>query len=144
MPAKQPLAQALQITEGTSVKNRLFKSAMSEQLGDHDNAPTADLIRLYQAWSQGGTGLLVTGNVMIDRSALGEPRNVVLDGRSDLSAFKRWAQAGTGNDTQLWMQLNHPGKQIPNFLSKEPVAPSALPYNDGISTPSTSTSERYL
>ena len=96
MPAKQPLAQALKITEGTSVKNRLFKSAMSEQLGDRDNAPAEDLIRLYQAWSQGGTGLLVTGNVMIDRNALGEPRNVVLDSRSDLSPFKRWAQAGTG------------------------------------------------
>jgi len=132
MPAKQPLAQSLQLTSGTSVKNRLFKSAMSEQLGDPGNAPTADLIRLYQVWSQGGTGLLVTGNVMIDRSALGEPRNVVLDTRSDLSPFKRWAKAGTRNNTQLWMQLNHPGKQIPNFLSKEPVAPSAIPLGGGL------------
>lgn len=132
MTNKHPLASELMTKTGIRVKNRLFKSAMSEQLADRDNAPTAELIRLYKTWARGGTGLLVTGNVMIDRSALGEPRNVVLDARSDLSLFQRWARAGTQNDTQLWMQLNHPGKQIPNFLCKEPVAPSAVPLGSGL------------
>ena len=118
--------------KANTVKNRLFKSAMSEQLGNRANAPTNELIRLYQTWAQGGTGLLVTGNVMIDRSALGEPLNVVLDEQSDPALFKRWAAAGTANDTQLWMQLNHPGKQIPNLINKEPVAPSAVPLGSGL------------
>ena len=132
MSDKHMLASELMIKPGAKVKNRLYKSAMSEQLADRDNAPTDELIRLYDTWANGGTGLLVTGNVMINRSALGEPRNVVLDKRSDLSPFKRWAQAGTRNNTQLWMQLNHPGKQIPNFLNKEPVAPSAVPLGSGL------------
>ncbi|NOR20310.1 MAG: NADH oxidase [Xanthomonadales bacterium] len=132
MSVKPQLTTTLELAPGTTVKNRLFKSAMSEQLGDRDNAPTGELIRLYRAWAEGGTGLLVTGNVMIDRNALGEPKNVVLDNRSELSVFKRWAEAGTQNDTQLWMQLNHPGKQIPNFLNKEPVAPSAVPLGGGL------------
>lgn len=132
MSDNNPLASELNIKPGVSVKNRLYKSAMSEQLADRDNAPTDELICLYETWAKGGTGLLVTGNVMVDRSALGEPRNVVLDKRSDLSKFKRWAQAGTRDNTQLWMQLNHPGKQIPNFLNKEPVAPSAVPLGSGL------------
>lgn len=133
------LAQPIDITEQVSAKNRLFKSAMSEQLGDKNHAPTAELVHLYNVWANGGTGLLITGNVMVDRTALGEPKNVVLDQQSDLSMFKRWAEAGTQNNTQLWMQLNHPGKQIPKFLSVEPVAPSAVPLakalQSGFNTP---------
>lgn len=126
------LNSSLSITTNSESKNRLFKSAMSEQLGNEDNNPTEELLRLYDAWAQGGTGIVVTGNVMVDRTALGEPKNVVLDDNSDLSLFSRWAEAGTRHNTQLWMQLNHPGKQIPNFLNKKPVAPSAVPLGNGL------------
>lgn len=121
-----------EIKPGEVVKNRFFKSAMSEQLGDPDHNPTDGLANLYRVWAQGGTGLLVTGNVMIDRTALGEPKNVVLDEKSDLKAFKQWATASQENGTKVWMQLNHPGKQIPKFLTKEPVAPSSIPLGSGL------------
>ncbi|WP_269620992.1 NADH:flavin oxidoreductase/NADH oxidase family protein [Zhongshania aquatica] len=126
------IASQLDIGGKVSLKNRLFKSAMSEQLSDKRNDPTEQLIRLYGTWANGGAGLLVTGNVMVDRSALGEPRNVVLDAQSDISKFEAWAKAASENGTQVWMQLNHPGKQVPNFLSKEPVAPSAVPLGNGL------------
>ena len=118
--------------EGTVIKNRLFKSAMSEQLGDRDHNPTTGLANLYRRWAQGGIGLMMSGNIMIDRGALGEPKNVVLDEKSDLSLFKAWTQAGTENNTHLWAQLNHPGKQIPNFIVNEPVAPSAIALKRGL------------
>ena len=121
------ISDSLEITPQSIAKNRLFKSAMSEQMADSEHNPTVELIHLYRTWALGGTGLLVTGNVMIDRTALGEPKNVVLDQASDLSLFRRWAEAGRQNNTQFWMQLNHPGKQILNLLCKEPVAPSAIP-----------------
>jgi 2,4-dienoyl-CoA reductase-like NADH-dependent reductase (Old Yellow Enzyme family) len=76
----------------------------------------------------------MTGNVMIDRGALGEPKNIVLDRASNIEAFKQWAQAGTANGAQLWMQLNHPGKQSPNFLSKTPIAPSEVPLGDSFNS----------
>lgn len=114
------------------VKNRFFKSAMSEQLGDRSHNPTRGLERLYERWSKGGTGLLVTGNVMIDRNALGEPKNVVLDDQSDLSSFTRWAESAKHDGTKVWMQLNHPGKQTPTFLTKQPVAPSAIALGNGL------------
>jgi len=117
---------------GARIKNRLFKSAMSEQLGDTHHDPTPALVRLYETWAAGGIGLQVTGNVMIDRTALGEPANVVLDPRSDHAAFRRWAEAGKTHGASVWMQLNHPGKQSPNFLVKQPVAPSAVPLGGGL------------
>lgn len=126
------IASTLEISRKAQIKNRLFKSAMSEQLAGKYNEPTDQLIHLYNTWAKGGTGLLVTGNVMVDRDVLGEPKNVVLDKHSDLSLFKRWAKASSENNTQVWMQLNHPGKQVPMFLSKEPVAPSAVPLGNGL------------
>lgn len=121
------LNQPLRLPNGVVLKNRIAKSAMSEVLATKDHKPDSKLERLYGTWAQGGLGLAITGNVMIDRRALGEPRNVVVEDERDLSALTEWARAGTQNGTQLWMQLNHPGKQIPMFLSKEPVAPSAIP-----------------
>lgn len=105
---------------------------MSEQLGDAQHNPDERLARLYSKWAHGGTGLLVTGNVMVDRSALGEPKNVVLDEQSDLDAFARWAEASKENGASVWMQINHPGKQIPKFLNSAPVAPSAIPLRNGL------------
>ncbi len=126
------IASPFAINEHLTAKNRLFKSAMSEQLGDRNHDPTDGLVRVFAAWAAGGVGTAVTGNVMIDRSALGEPNNVVLDEQSDLSKFRAWAQAGQTDGCKIWMQLNHPGKQIPSYLCKEPVAPSAIPLGEGL------------
>lgn len=132
MTSSAKLADELRLAHGKPLKNRLAKSAMSEQLGNANHDPDHRLARLYRTWADGGLGLAMTGNVMIDRSALGEPKNVVLDEHSDLKAFRRWARDGQTNNCQLWMQLNHPGKQIPRFLSPEPVAPSAIALGRGL------------
>jgi len=129
---KISLSDPLVLKNGHTIKNRIFKSAMSEQLGNTDHNPTPELIRLYEIWASGGTGLCVTGNVMIDRAALGEPKNVVLDKTSDKALFQAWTNAGKQQDTQLWIQLNHPGKQSPSFLTKTPMAPSAIPLGKGL------------
>ncbi len=126
------LSTPFELKNGIRIKNRITKSAMSEGLGTKDHNPKPDLAVLYRTWAEGGLGLCVTGNVMIERTALGEPGNVVLDEQSDLAEFKRWATEGSVNDTQLWMQLNHPGKQIPNLVCKEPVAPSAIALEAGL------------
>ena len=71
------LATPLLLGNGQRLPNRIAKSAMSEALGTMDNRATPELVRLYRRWGRGGTGLLITGNIMIDRRALGEPGNVV-------------------------------------------------------------------
>ncbi|AXQ27940.1 NADH:flavin oxidoreductase/NADH oxidase family protein [Solimonas sp. K1W22B-7] len=122
----QTLAQSFRLPNGVAVPNRLAKSALSEALGTMDNRPTERLERLYARWADGGIGLCITGNVMIDRRALGEPGNVVVEDESDLPALRRWAAAGTRRGGQLWMQVNHPGKQSPKGLNRETVSPSAV------------------
>ena len=114
------------------IKNRFFKAAMSEQLGDDNHNPTEGLCRVYEQWANGGVGISVSGNIMVDRNHLGEPKNVVLDSISDLGLFKKWTKAATQNNTEFWAQINHPGKQIPIFLSKQPVAPSAIALGEGL------------
>lgn len=99
---------------------------MSESLADRNGGITPALPALYRRWAEGGIGLCVTGNVMIDARALGEHGNVVLEDERDFAQLEAWARAGTAEGTRLWMQLNHPGKQAPRGLNKETVAPSAV------------------
>lgn len=123
------LSQPFTLPSGVVIKNRIGKSAMSEALGTADNRMTSALATLYGRWADGGTGLLITGNVMVDRRALGEPNNVAVEDERDLDLLREWAKAGTRHGAQLWMQINHPGKQSPRGLNLETVAPSAIPFN---------------
>lgn len=122
------LKQPLTLPNGAVLPNRLAKSAMSESLGTLDNRVTPKLPRLYKRWAEGGTGLLITGNVMVDRRALGEPGNVVLEDDRDRDLLQQWAAAATNQGAAIWMQLNHPGRQSPKGLNRENVAPSAVPF----------------
>ena len=126
------LQQALTLPNGSRLKNRLAKSAMSEALGTTDNHATEALVRLYGRWAAGGIGLLITGNAMIDRRALGEPNNVAIEDDSDMPLLQRWAAAGQADGTQLWVQLNHPGRQSPKGLNAENVSPSAVSFSPAL------------
>lgn len=129
MSHNMSLDQPLTLKNGVVIRNRLAKSAMSEGIAGTDASPHRGHETLYARWARGGLGLSITGNVMIDRRALGEPGNVVVEDERDLEALARWAQAGRENGTQLWMQLNHPGRQCPRGLNRESVAPSAVPFS---------------
>ena len=128
MQPEQILAQSFTLPNGTVIRNRLFKSAMSEALGNRQGQATPELAQLYRAWADGGIGLCITGNVMIDRRALGEPGNVVIEDEQGLAELTAWATAATQGGTPCWVQLNHPGKQAPKGLNKVNVAPSAVPF----------------
>jgi hypothetical protein len=104
---------------------------MSEALATIDHAPTQELCTLYYRWAKGGSGQIITGNIMVDSRYLGEPRNMVIEDDRHLLELKRLAEAGIQGKAHLWAQLNHPGKQSPKLLSKEPVAPSAIPLAPG-------------
>lgn len=96
------LNQPLRLPNGSVLRNRLAKAAMSETLGTYDNRPTGDLVRLYRRWGASGLGLIVTGNVMIDRRALGEPGNVVIEDEFDMPVLQQWTQAATAHGSTLW------------------------------------------
>jgi len=119
-----PLASPISLPNGSILPNRLCKSAMTEGLADKFDRPTPALIQLYKTWSQGGTGLHITGNVMVDRRYLERAGNVVLEDDKNLDLFRTWAKQGTTGGNHLWVQLNHPGRQCPKMVSTEPLSPS--------------------
>ena len=124
------LHDALTLPCGSVLPNRIMKAAMSEALADSANAPDGRLEQLYRTWGHGGFGLLITGNVMVDGSQLGEPGNVVIEDERDLDALTRWAKAAHDGGAPIWAQLNHPGRQSnPLAIGHTPVAPSAVPLN---------------
>ncbi|HEY2043544.1 MAG TPA: hypothetical protein VGH11_12775, partial [Jatrophihabitans sp.] len=73
------LSSPLDLGNGIVLPNRLAKAATSEHLADRHGAPTPQLIELYRQLARSGAGLLISGNVMIDGSALEAPRNVVIE-----------------------------------------------------------------
>jgi 2,4-dienoyl-CoA reductase-like NADH-dependent reductase (Old Yellow Enzyme family) len=118
--------EALQLPNGSVIPNRIAKAAMEENMADASQGPSAELLRLYQAWAEGGAGLLLTGNVMVDRHAMTGPGGVVLEDERQLDKFREWARIGRSKGAQIWVQLNHPGRQMQANLGQQTVAPSAV------------------
>ncbi|AJY43080.1 NADH:flavin oxidoreductase/NADH oxidase family protein [Burkholderia humptydooensis] len=121
------LFSPLRLPNGSVIPNRLAKAAMEENLADADQAPGDSLYRLYQRWASGGVGLIITGNVMVDGTAMTGPGDVVLENDRRLSSFERWARSAGSGGAQVWMQLNHPGRQVYSALGQTGVAPSPVP-----------------
>ncbi|RIA31718.1 2,4-dienoyl-CoA reductase-like NADH-dependent reductase (Old Yellow Enzyme family) [Ectopseudomonas oleovorans] len=120
------LFDPLALPNGSTLPNRLAKAAMEENMADADHAPSTQLIRLYQAWAEGGAGLLISGNVMVDSRAMTGPGGVVLEDDTHLARFERWARVGRAKGAQFWLQINHPGRQMQVNLGQPTWAPSAV------------------
>ena len=121
----------LTLPNHTLVPNRIAKAAMEENMCDADHAPSDALLRLYQAWAQGGAGLILTGNVMVDRRAMTGPGGVVLEDARHMDRFKQWAQVARSGGAQVWMQISHPGRQMMAALGQETWSASAVPLDMG-------------
>ena len=120
------------LPNGTTIKNRFFKSAMSEGMGTREFQPKKNIATLYKRWAEGGTGLIITGNIMVDPKRTAEPGNIVFDKNSNMEILKNWAKQGQQHGAKVMVQLNHPGKQAPKTVSKQTVAPSAVPLGNGL------------
>lgn len=116
----------LTLPNGATLPNRFAKAAMEENMADADHAPSDALIRLYRTWAEGEVGLLITGNVMIDPRAMTGPGGVVLESDRHADRFRAWSQAARSHGAQVWMQLNHPGRQMPAALKQDTIAPSEV------------------
>ncbi len=120
------IASSFALPNGSVLKNRIAKSAMSENFGTRNQAPSKGLINAYKVWVKGNPGLLITGNVMVDAMALGEARNVVVEDYKDFELLKKWARSVEGTGVHLWPQINHPGRQAFAAINRETVGPSAI------------------
>jgi 2,4-dienoyl-CoA reductase-like NADH-dependent reductase (Old Yellow Enzyme family) len=120
------LGEALELRCGVTLRNRIAKAAMTEAMAGLEGVPGEGLRTLYARWGRGGAGMLVTGNVMVDRRYLERVGNVVFDARTELGPVARWAEAARAGGCALVAQLSHPGRQCNRFVNPNPVAPSAV------------------
>lgn len=123
------LAQPLTLPCGATLPNRLSKAAMTEGLATAQGVPTPELERLYGIWSDGGAGMLLSGNIQIDRDHLERPGNVIVDSEPNpemQAALASWAKAATRNGNHFWAQISHAGRQTQKIINKTPKAPSAV------------------
>jgi 2,4-dienoyl-CoA reductase-like NADH-dependent reductase (Old Yellow Enzyme family) len=123
------LAQPLTLPCGAVIPNRLAKAAMTEGLATPQGVPTPELERLYGLWSDGGAGMLLSGNIQVDADHLERPGNVVVDREPDAAmqaALARWARAATRNGNHFWAQISHAGRQTQKMVNPHPKAPSAV------------------
>lgn len=119
------------LPNGTTIPNRIAKAAMEENMADTDHAPSDALLRMYKTWAEGGSGLILTGNVMVDSRGMTGPNGVILEDERQLERFKQWALAARSGGGQVWMQINHPGRQMMAALGQETWSASAIPLDLG-------------
>ncbi|MEJ2400778.1 MAG: NADH:flavin oxidoreductase/NADH oxidase family protein [Xanthomonadales bacterium] len=125
-----PLLSKQTLPCGAVLPNRIAKAAMTEGLATMAGVPTPELDRLYGLWSDGGAGLLISGNIQVDRDHLERPGNVIIDGAPDAvleAALARWARSATRGGNHFWAQISHAGRQTPKRVNPRPGAPSAVP-----------------
>ena len=123
------LNQPLTLPCGTALPNRLAKAAMTEGLAEPGGLAGKRIIRLYRSWAEGGIGLQLTGNIMVDRRYRERPANVVIDGdQTDkaLQGLVDWARAARSCGGRIIGQISHAGRQSPKSIAPEPVGPSAV------------------
>ena len=116
---------------GQTIKNRAVKAAMEENMADQDHFPSTALMRLYSAWAEGGVGLIISGNVMVDKMAMTGPGGVVLEKDTPIAAFQQWATLAKQNNCRAILQINHPGRQVMKAMGGKNISPSDIAVDIG-------------
>lgn len=119
------------LQSGLTLKNRIVKAAMEENMADIQLLPDLSLCSLYQQWSKGGAGLIITGNVMVDKLAMTGPGGMVLETEESVPAFSMLARSGKEAGNPFIMQINHPGRQVFKRLGTQTYSASDVELNLG-------------
>ncbi|KAM4067888.1 NADH:flavin oxidoreductase / NADH oxidase family protein [Hirsutella rhossiliensis] len=132
-----PLAQPLKFDiSGKTAKNRFMKAAMTERLSSWDpkvlekrGVPSKELVNVYRRWGEGGYGVILTGNVMIEYDQLEAAGNAIVPRDAPFSgerfdAFKDLATAAKKHGSLMVAQVSHPGRQVTDRIQKNPISAS--------------------
>ena len=91
--------------------------------------PTDELITVYRRWGQGGFGVILTGNIMIDPSHLEATGNLVIPPNAPFSGerfekFQELARECKKHGSLMIGQVSHPGRQVGDHIQKNPISAS--------------------
>uniref|UniRef100_A0A7E4VEX4 Oxidored_FMN domain-containing protein n=1 Tax=Panagrellus redivivus TaxID=6233 RepID=A0A7E4VEX4_PANRE len=140
-PAK--LAESITFpTSKKTARNRIMKAALTERVATwnpedplNNGIPTQELCNMYEKYSHGGYGMLISGNTCIDPIHLETAGNVIIhesiDSPQRRAAFKQYAAAFKADPKNLAIvQLNSGGRQTPLAYCEHPIAPSDIQLTD--------------
>jgi 2,4-dienoyl-CoA reductase-like NADH-dependent reductase (Old Yellow Enzyme family) len=96
---------------GLELRGRLFKTATSESRAQ-DGFVTQDLIDFHARIARGGTPLIISGNLYVNRSGKATVGMGGVDADDKLPGLERWAKQVSGLGSALIAQLNHCGRQV--------------------------------
>ena len=118
-----PLGQPLRFHfSDKTAKNRFLKATMTERLSSWEphnlevrGIPSQNLINVYKRWGEGGPGLILTGNIMLELDQLEAAGNPVVPRGCPLSgdrfeAFKEMAKVTKAHGSLIVGQISHPGR----------------------------------
>jgi 2,4-dienoyl-CoA reductase-like NADH-dependent reductase (Old Yellow Enzyme family) len=134
-----PLNQPLKFEfSGRTAPNRFLKGAMTELMSswhpedlEARGVPSKNLINLYRTFGEGGIGLILSGNIMIDYEHLEAAGNAIIPRESGFSgerfeAFKQMAAVAKKQGSLFVGQVSHPGRQVKSNMQKHPISASAV------------------
>lgn len=120
------LLSNFQLPCGIQLNNRIAKAALTERLANKDHLPNHRHIGLYNHWAKNGAGLLISGNILVDKTHLEAAGNIVITEGTPKEAFQQWTKSATQFGNHFWAQLNHAGRQTNIFNTLRPLAPSQV------------------
>ena len=120
------LTEPLTLPCGAVIQNRLAKAAMTERLAGADHNPNEHHYHLYALWSESRPGLVITGNIMVDRLNLESAGNIVVEDRRAMIQLKNWSEVAKKHGSHFWGQINCAGRQTTRFVNGKPIAPSPI------------------
>jgi 2,4-dienoyl-CoA reductase-like NADH-dependent reductase (Old Yellow Enzyme family) len=132
-----PLGKPLKFPfSGQTAPNRFLKAAMTERISSWDpknlearGIPSKELINLYRRWGEGGYGVVLTGNILLDLEHLEAagnpviPRTAPFEGER-FDGFKALAKGAKAHGSLCIGQVNHPGRQVSEQFTKNPISAS--------------------
>ncbi|KAH9067595.1 FMN-linked oxidoreductase [Lactarius vividus] len=136
--SSQSALRPVTLPSGQVMSNALVKAAMYEHMASlFGGLPNANHFALYSLWSQGGWGMIMTGNVQVsqDHLTLGRdmvvPKTVTSDALRSYTALASAMRPASEQYNQESHDLSHAGRQSPIVLGGRlpltpPFAPSAL------------------
>lgn len=108
--------------------NRIIRSALWMNMADRDGHITPKLYRVYEALSEGGVGLIITGYTMVDPNDRPNPGMMGIYDDSFIEEHRTLVEKVHSNGTPIALQLAYGGSQTnhPDFQEKTLFGPSAV------------------
>jgi 2,4-dienoyl-CoA reductase-like NADH-dependent reductase (Old Yellow Enzyme family) len=110
-----------------SLKNRIVKASMVENMATEQGEVTDRLIKLYKRFAAGGVGLLITGGAYVQRN--GRSVKYLIGAHDDglIPGLQRLTKEVHALDGSIILQVYHCGRQtLPELVGNDIIGPSPV------------------